>query len=241
MGQAIVTGAARGIGEAVARRLASEGYSLVLADQSEQVLERAQELCAEGGSAVAIVGDIASEDHVRELVDAAEHRGGVEVLVNNAGVLTQSPFETLSIPDWDRMIAVHLRGTFLSCSAVVPHMLRRGGGRIVNVASQLGQKGGFELAHYAAAKAGVIGLTKSLALEFSHRNIRVNAVAPGPINTAMTRATSPEWRDRKLGELPLGMFGEPDDIADTVAFLLSPAARLYVGQTLGPNSGDVML
>lgn len=240
-GQAIVTGAAQGIGAAVAKRLAADGYQLVLADHNESVVERAREICASGRSATAVVGDIADEHHVSELVATAENRGGVEVLVNNAGYLAQSPFQEIAVSDWDRMIAVHLRGAFLCCSAVVPHMIRRGGGRIVNVASQLAQKGGFELAHYAAAKAGVIGLTKSLALELSDRNVRVNAVAPGPINTAMIQATSAEWRRRKLGELPLGAFGEPEDIAETVAFLVSPASRLYVGQTLNPNSGDIML
>jgi 3-oxoacyl-[acyl-carrier protein] reductase len=120
-------------------------------------------------------------------------------------------------------------------------MLAAGDGVIVNIASQLGQIGGIELTHYSAAKAGIIGLTKALAREVSARGVRVNAVAPGPINTPLVLGLSEAWRDAKRAQLPLGRFGEPEDIAETVAFLASPAARIYVGQTLGPNSGDVML
>jgi 3-oxoacyl-[acyl-carrier protein] reductase len=120
-------------------------------------------------------------------------------------------------------------------------MLERGEGAIVNIASQLGQIGGIELCHYSAAKAGIIGLTKALAREVSKRGVRVNAVAPGPINTELVRQLSKKWRDAKAAELPLGRFGEPEDVAAAVAFLLSPGAHLFVGQTIGPNSGDVML
>ena len=167
--------------------------------------------------------------------------GSPEILVNNAGFLQQKRFEDLTVEDFDRMIAVHLRGTFLCTSAVLPEMLSRGGGIVVNVASQLGQIGGVELCHYSAAKAGIIGLTKSLAREVSAQGVRVNAVAPGPINTELILGLSEEWQRAKAAELPLGRFGEPEEVAKTVAFLVSDAATLYVGQTLGPNSGDVML
>jgi 3-oxoacyl-[acyl-carrier protein] reductase len=120
-------------------------------------------------------------------------------------------------------------------------MLSRGSGIIVNVASQLGQIGGIELCHYSAAKAGIIGLTKSLAREVSAQGVRVNAVAPGPINTELILGLSEDWQKAKAAELPLGRFGEPREVAETVAFLVSDGAALYVGQTLGPNSGDVML
>jgi 3-oxoacyl-[acyl-carrier protein] reductase len=120
-------------------------------------------------------------------------------------------------------------------------MLAAKNGVIVNVASQLGQIGGIELTHYAGAKAAIIGMTKSLAREVSNRGVRVNAVAPGPINTPLVMGLSEEWRAAKKAELPLGRFGEPEEVAETVAFLASPAASLFVGQTLGPNSGDVML
>ena len=124
---------------------------------------------------------------------------------------------------------------------VLPEMLARGAGVIVNVASQLGQIGGIELAHYSAAKAAIIGLTKSLAREVSKQGVRVNAVAPGPINTPIRRSLSDAWKRAKAAELPLGHFGEPEEVAATIAFLASDAASLFVGQTLGPNSGDVML
>ena len=120
-------------------------------------------------------------------------------------------------------------------------MLERKHGSIVNIASQLGQIGGVELVHYSGAKAAIIGMTKALAREVSAQGVRVNAVAPGPIETPLVMALSEDWRRRKAAELPLGRFGTPEEVADTVSFLVSPAARLFVGQTLGPNSGDVML
>jgi 3-oxoacyl-[acyl-carrier protein] reductase len=153
----------------------------------------------------------------------------------------QGRFTELKVEEFDRMIAVHLRGTFLCTQAVLKGMLARGQGVIVNIASQLGQIGGIELVHYSAAKAGIIGLTKALAREVSAQGVRVNAVAPGPINTPLVRSLSADWQRAKAAELPLGRFGEPEEVAATVAFLCSPAASLFVGQTLGPNSGDVML
>jgi 3-oxoacyl-[acyl-carrier protein] reductase len=175
------------------------------------------------------------------VVATHEAYGSPEILVNNAGFLQQKRFVDLTVEDFDRMIAVHLRGTFLCTRAVLPEMLSRGSGIIVNVASQLGQSGGIELCHYSSAKAGIIGLTKSLAREVSAQGVRVNAVAPGPINTELVLGLSEEWRNAKAAELPLGRFGEPWEVAKTVAFLVSDGATLYVGQTLGPNSGDVML
>lgn len=189
----------------------------------------------------AVAADVADPASVDAMFAAAEAAGAVTLLVNNAGHVHQSRFEALEVADFDRMIAVHLRGTFLCCRRAVPAMLAAKHGIIVNIASQLGQIGGVELAHYAAAKAGIIGLTKSMARELSARGVRVNAVAPGPIDTELVQLLSPDWRRAKLAELPLGRFGTPEDVAMTVAFLASPAGAIYVGQTLGPNSGDVML
>lgn len=237
---ALVTGAANGIGRAVAQRLVDEGARVVVADLD---LQRASAVATElGERAIAVAMNVADAAHVNEGFARAEQRFGVvSLLVNNAGHVHQSPFEHIAIDDFDRMIAVHLRGTFLCARRAIGPMLAARRGVIINVASQLGQIGGIDLVHYSAAKAGVIGLTKALAREVSKRGVRVNAVAPGPINTELVRALSPEWQARKAAELPLGRFGEPEDVAATVAFLASDEAGIFVGQTVSPNSGDTML
>lgn len=235
---AIVTGAGSGIGQAIARRLAADGYNVLVNDFR---LEAAQAVAAEIGG-VAAGGDVSVEADVAAMVSRAEEAfGPVTHLINNAGHIHQARFVDLTVEDFDRMIAVHLRGTFLCTQAVLKGMLARGDGVIVNVASQLGQIGGVDLVHYSAAKAGIIGLTKALAREVSSQGVRVNAVAPGPINTPLVRSLSSDWQRDKAAQLPLGRFGEPEEVASTVAFLCSPDASLFVGQTLGPNSGDVML
>jgi 3-oxoacyl-[acyl-carrier protein] reductase len=240
---AIVTGAGSGIGRAIAIRLAADGHAVLVNDivgpRAEAV---AAEIRAARGRAAAKAGDVSSEADVTAIhAAAADAFGPVGLLVNNAGHVHQALFEVLQPADFDRMFAVHVRGAFLMMRAVLPAMLAVGAGVIVNVASQLGQIGGVELVHYAGAKAAIIGMTKSLAREVSSRGVRVNAIAPGPINTPLVMQLSDGWRRRKAAELPLGRFGEPDEVAAVVAFLASPAASLFVGQTLGPNSGDVML
>lgn len=240
---AIVTGAASGIGKAIAERLSGAGAAVLIADlHADRAEAVAATLRAAGGRAEAFSGDVSDAGDVDRIFAAGRDAfGDCTLLVNNAGHVHQSPFEALAVADWDRMIAVHLRGTFLCCRTALPAMLAAGDGVIVNIASQLGQIGGVDLVHYSAAKAGIIGLTKALAREVSARGVRVNAVAPGPIETELVRALSAEWRAAKKAQLPLGRFGAPEDVAETVAFLASPAAGIYVGQTLGPNSGDVML
>lgn len=238
MNVAIVTGAGSGIGRAIAMQLAADGYKVLVNDfRADAAAAVAGEI---GG--VAHAGDVSDEGDVAAMVAQAEAVfGPVTHLVNNAGHVHQGRFTDLTVQDFDRMIAVHLRGTFLCTHAVLKGMLARKAGVIVNIASQLGQIGGVELVHYSAAKAGIIGLTKALAREVSVQGVRVNAVAPGPINTPLVRRLSADWQRAKAAELPLGRFGEPEEVAATVAFLCSPAASLFVGQTLGPNSGDVML
>lgn len=242
-GCALVTGAGSGIGRAIALKLAADGYAVTVNDLS---LSRAEAVVADiktrGGQAVAVPGDVSNEADVSAIHAAAiAGHGDVTLLVNNAGIAHQSLFENLEVADFDRMFAVHVRGTFLMTKAVMPAMLGSNAGVIVNVASQLGQIGGIELVHYSGAKAAIIGMTKALAREVSSRGVRVNAVAPGPINTPLVMELSEEWRAAKRAGLPLGRFGEPEEVAEVVAFLASPAASLFVGQTLGPNSGDVML
>ena len=240
---ALVTGAGSGIGRAIAEKLAKDGERVVVNDlrgaSADEVVAGIKE---NGGEAASAPGDVSDPGAVGKIVEAARGAfGPVEILVNNAGYGQQKLFVDLTVEDFDRMIGVHLRGTFLCTSAVLPEMLSGGRGVVVNVASQLGQIGGVELCHYSAAKAGIIGLTKSLAREVSAQGVRVNAVAPGPINTDLVLGLSEEWRRNKAAELPLGRFGEPWEVAETVSFLASEGAALYVGQTLGPNSGDVML
>ena len=237
---AIVTGAGSGIGQAIALRLAADGYTVLVNDFRVQAAQATAALI--GAKAVAVGGDVSVEADVAAMVAAAETAfGPVTHLINCAGHVHQGKFTDLTVGDFDRMIAVHLRGTFLCTHAVLRGMLARGSGVIVNIASQLGQIGGIELVHYSAAKAGIIGMTKALAREVSAQGVRVNAVAPGPINTPLVRSLSEDWQRAKAAELPLGRFGEPEEVANTVAFLCSPQASLFVGQTLGPNSGDVML
>ena len=240
---ALVTGAGNGIGRAVAEKLAKDGERVVVNDlRGEAAKSVVARINDSGGSAVAAPGDVSDPESVERILKASQEAyGPPEILVNNAGFLQQKRFTDLTVEDFDRMIAVHLRGTFLCTHAVLPNMISQGNGIIVNVASQLGQIGGVELCHYSAAKAGIIGLTKSLAREVSSQGVRVNAVAPGPINTELILGLSEEWQQDKAAELPLGRFGEPWEVAETVAFLASDGATLYVGQTLGPNSGDVML
>ena len=237
---AIVTGGGSGIGQAIALRLAADGYNVLVNDfRAEAAQITADKI---GSGALAIGGDVSVEADVAAMVAACEAAfGPVTHLVNCAGHVHQSRFTDLTVGDFDRMIAVHLRGTFLCTHAVLKGMLARGAGVIINIASQLGQIGGIELVHYSAAKAGIIGMTKALAREVSAQGVRVNSVAPGPINTPLVRNLSADWQRAKAAELPLGRFGEPEEVANTVAFLCSPQASLFVGQTLGPNSGDVML
>lgn len=239
-GTVIVTGAGSGIGRAIALQLAADGFNVMVNDfRAAAAAAVAAEI---GARARSCGGDVSDEADVAAMLTETEAAfGPVTHLVNNAGHVHQGRFTDLTTADFDRMLAVHLRGTFLCTKAVIEGMLARKSGAVVNVASQLGQIGGVELVHYSAAKAGIIGLTKALAREVSAQGVRVNAVAPGPINTPLVRSLSEDWQRAKAAELPLGRFGEPEEVAATVSFLCSPAASLFVGQTLGPNSGDVML
>ena len=240
MNVAIVTGAGSGIGRAIAQRLARDGYSVVINDVRKDAADVvAKEI---GGKVIAVAGDVSHEADVAAIVAACKNSfGACTHLVNNAGHVHQSKFVDLEPADFDRMMAVHVRGNYLMIRAVIKDMLKAGRGSIVNIASQLGQIGGVDLVHYSAAKSAIIGMTKALAREVSAQGVRVNAVAPGPINTPLVRNLSEGWRKAKAAELPLGRFGEPEEVAATVAFLLSDEASLFVGQTIGPNSGDVML
>ena len=241
---AVVTGAASGIGRGIAVAFAREGADVALVDLVAEADAGAAlaEVRAHGREPLFVRADVADEADVRAMAEQVLGQfGRVDVLVNNAGIFTQSLVEDLPVADWDRVLAVNLRGTFLCTRVLLGQMLERGSGRVINIASQLGQIGGVEVAHYAASKAAVIGLTKSLAREVARRGVLVNAIAPGPVVTPLLDGETPEWREAKLAELPLGRFGEVDEITPTAVLLASDDGSYYVGQTLGPNGGDVML
>lgn len=241
--RAVITGAASGIGLAIASLFAREGARLVLTDRHADNLQNAVAACRKrGAECIGVVADVGQVAGAQSGVDACvEQFGGIDILVNNAGMLSQARCTDISLAMWDEMMVVDLRSVFLASQRALPWMLAQKWGRIINVASQLGIKGGAELCHYAAAKAGVIGFTKSLALEVSAQNVLVNAIAPGPIETPLIEGLNSEWKKAKAAELPLGRFGRAEEIAPVALLLASePGGNLFVGQTLGPNAGDVM-
>jgi len=240
----LVTGASRGIGAAVAVRAAADGATMAVhygssADGARRTLEAVRSAGSDGEAFDADLTDGAAAE--RLVARVIERFGRIDGLVNNAGRTQVGPFLDLDAAEWDAVIATDLTAAFHTCRAALPSMVERGTGAIVNIASRLGQMGIGETAAYSAAKAGLIGLTRSLATEFGPRGIRVNAVAPGMIVTEMTTdlADSDEGR-RRLRAMPLGRFGRPDEVADAVVFLLSDASSLFLGQTLNPNAGGYM-
>lgn len=239
---AVVVGAASGIGAAIAALFSSEGAELALVDRSQSGLEATQAACSGAAPISTHVVDVTDASAVEAVFAAAvEVHGGIDILVNSAGILDETPLLEMTPETWNRTIAVDLTGVFHTARYAAPHMIQRGGGRIINVASQLGIKGGTGLAHYVAAKAGVIGLDKALALELAPHNILVNSIAPGPIETPLIGGLSDDWKRDKRAELPIGRFGTAAEVAPTALLLAaSPSGDLYTGQTLGPNSGDVM-
>lgn len=224
----VVTGGASGIGKAIAEAFTANGDRVAILDRS--------------GAAGSIAVDVSDEASVKAAFAAARSRlGSIDILVNSAGLLTESPLEDMTLAMWNETIAVDLTGVFLCCREVVGEMRQQKWGRIINIASQLAIKGGTGLSHYSAAKAGVVGLTKALALETAADNVLVNNIAPGPIETPLVDGISEEWKAAKRAGLPLLRFGLAAEVAPTALLLASdPGGNLYVGQTLGPNSGDVM-
>jgi 3-oxoacyl-[acyl-carrier protein] reductase len=242
---ALVTGGSRGIGGAIvslfAARGAKVGYCQFGDDANAAIL--AEQLAGEGHKVVHTVCDVAQEEDVGRLGDwAGETLGHVDILVNAAGIGGgDAPFETITTQSFDRMIGVHLRGTFFVTQRFYTPMTERGWGRIINFASQLAYKGAPGLAHYCAAKAGIVGFTRALAYEAAPKGVTVNSIAPGATDTDMLRELTDAWRAMKQAEIPLGRFGRVDEIAPTALLLASEAGSFYVGQTLSPNGGDIML
>ena len=224
----VVTGGASGIGKAIAEAFTANGDRVTVLDRS--------------GAAGTIAVDVSDEASVKAaFATAREQLGRIDILVNSAGLLTEARLEDMTLAMWNETISVDLTGVFLCCREVVGEMRQQQWGRIINIASQLAIKGGTGLTHYSAAKAGVVGLTKALALETAGDNVLVNSIAPGPIETPLVDGISEDWKAAKRAELPLGRFGKPAEVAPTALLLASdPGGNLFVGQTLGPNSGDVM-
>jgi 3-oxoacyl-[acyl-carrier protein] reductase len=241
---AIVTGGSRGIGAAIVRAFLAEGAAVAFchvddAEGSQGVIEDGR---AAGGAVLGAECDVSEPAIVTSFVRAAEAaHGPTDILVNNAGISITHRFEDISIAEFDLMLGIHLRGTFLATRAVYPGMKARGFGRIINMSSQLAVKGATDHAHYCAAKAGILGLTRALATEAAPFGVLVNAIAPGPVETAMLAAPSAEWKRRKLEQLPIGRFGQTSEIAPAAVFLASSDAAFMVGATLHINGGDVMV
>ena len=242
--KALVTGASRGIGREIALAFAREGADVAVNyhRQEEAAREVAAAIEALGRRALAVQASVAEVEPVRTMVARVlAEFGHIDILVNNAGFVTLAPVEAMTVEQWDEMLATHLRGTFLVTRQVLPGMLERGSGRIINVASQLGQIGRPWFAHYSAAKAGIIGFTKALAREVAPRGVLVNCIAPGPIETGIVPRVEGAPRVDYTSRLPIQREGTVEEVAPTAVFLASDAATYYVGQTLGPNGGDVML
>jgi 3-oxoacyl-[acyl-carrier protein] reductase len=241
---ALITGAATGIGRATALLFAQAGARVVVnhLGQAAEAAALVRAIQALGGEAIEISADVGQAAEVQRLVDGALAAfGAIDVLVNNAGIIQEKAFLDTTEADWDRMLGTDLKSVFLVCRAVLPGMLARGGGAIVNIASDLGILGRERYAPYCAAKAGVIGLTRSLAREFAPQQVRINAIAPGPVATAMVSLEhmSAEWVEKELA-IPQHRLGEPEEIAASALFLASDLSRFYTGQVLGPNGGSVM-
>ena len=242
---ALVTGGSRGIGEAIVYALAEEGANVGINYVRSQ--NKAEEACQNvinryGVKAVAIRADVSKPKEVQAMIKQILTKfGHIDLLVNNAGIAIQEKLADTSIEDWNLTIATDLTGTFLCTRAVLPFMLERKEGKIINIASTLGQIGEAGMVAYSAAKGGVIAFTKALAREVARDGVLVNCIAPGPIETEIVKGFSKHSVRNKKNSMPLGRFGLPKEVASVVVFLASNDGNNFIGQTLGPNSGETML
>ena len=239
---ALVTGASQGIGEAIARQLAKQGALVVCAARTEAKLNAvADAIRADGGKADVVVMDLGSTDSVKAAVATTlERHGALHILVNNAGITRDKLLIQMKEDDWDAVLNTNLKGAYTAIQAATKTMMKQRWGRIINIASVVGQMGNAGQANYVAAKAGLIGLTKSVGRELASRNVTANAVTPGYIETDMTAGLSEEVKGEFTKQIPLGRMGKPADIAAAVGFLASEEASYITGQILSVNGGMLM-
>ncbi len=239
---AIITGASRGIGRAIALALASEGARIVASARNAETLNNlVDEIKAQGGEAVAVVGDVALSSDAEHLIDTAMQAfGTVDILVNNAGITRDGLIARMKDEDWDAVLDTNLKGAFYCTRAAVKVMSKQKSGRVINISSVVGEMGNAGQANYAASKAGLLGLTKSVAREMARRNITVNAITPGFITTDMTDELPDKIKEQLTSQIPLGTLGRVEDIAYAVSFLASDRAAYITGQVLGVNGGMYM-
>ena len=240
---AIVTGASRGIGEAIAKQLSSCGAKIILiARNSDQLVAVKETIISNGGIAESMAGDVSNLNSISEIVtNTIDKWGQIDILVNNAGIARDNIIMRMKEDDWDSVMNINLKGCFNGIKSVARPMIKNKAGRIINITSVLGQIGNAGQSNYAASKAGIMGLTKSMAKELGSRNITVNAVAPGYITTDMTNELNDEVKEQLKSSIPLGRLGTPDDVANLVCFLASDEAGYITGQTFNVDGGMVMI
>ena len=239
---ALITGAAQGIGKAIALKLADSGADAVIVDMNlEKAQETAKEIEGRGRRAIALKANVANLQETEAMIDETVAKlGAIHILVNNAGITRDALILRMKEEDWDAVISVNLKGVFNCTKAAVKHMAKQRYGRIINIASIVGEMGNAGQANYSASKAGVIALAKTVAREFASRNITCNAIAPGFIETAMTQALSEKVREELAKQIPMARLGTPEDVAEGVLFLVSDSSNYITGQVLNINGGMYM-